>query len=573
MEVLPNELLVECFKYLDGLDIFQSFDGLNHRFSTLIRSVPLYIDFENMTTENYYSTALQLFSNVELKKQIYSLKITTNNGYQLKLFALGYAIDGLIHLRSLSSRESNINFEMIVQMNLQKALELTCFHMPFHIYDVGDSLSLLPMSQLRVLTLLSLLGFNGVWNIFSTITNLTLRGSSGSTIHNLLTYAINLKYLHVVMFINIERHENYEEIRTDPSKSLKHLTIDECCNDDFPLFESILKRTGNLISLTLAHTATIPHSFINQWEHLIRTSIPNLKIFNFSFQYSSLTKDSDIRQNYEQLQTDFWLKEHHWYTDCILSKNNKSMIYTVPYKWNRFELSSFSDIYSNQMINRRTLFANVNSLDLSFNSATNSDIFYFPFLTSISLDHDCLNENYFQWLRSTVNRTNVNSLYISAKCQFENSHLLLELLKQSPKISSLSIHRKTLLPLFHNDQLCEYLSKTIKKLTLLKYDGLTTFKNRKSFDSIDEKFARTFVNVEKLNCTINERQSIQFILESLPKLSNLEIHTQNDDNTTDFVEFTETIATKLGIQVIVEKANNINYRCSIWIIRNTMNKT
>ena len=44
MDVLPNELLLECFKYLDGLDIFHSFNELNARFSILIRSIPLYID-------------------------------------------------------------------------------------------------------------------------------------------------------------------------------------------------------------------------------------------------------------------------------------------------------------------------------------------------------------------------------------------------------------------------------------------------------------------------------------------------------------------------------------------------
>lgn len=70
MEVLPNELLFECFKYLDGLDIYHSFDELNARFSRLIRSIPLYIDFHSMRTEKYYRTALKLVSNAELKKQI-----------------------------------------------------------------------------------------------------------------------------------------------------------------------------------------------------------------------------------------------------------------------------------------------------------------------------------------------------------------------------------------------------------------------------------------------------------------------------------------------------------------------
>jgi hypothetical protein len=47
-ELLPNEIFVECFQYLNAPDIFHSFDQLNHRFSKLIRSNPLHLNFDNM---------------------------------------------------------------------------------------------------------------------------------------------------------------------------------------------------------------------------------------------------------------------------------------------------------------------------------------------------------------------------------------------------------------------------------------------------------------------------------------------------------------------------------------------
>jgi hypothetical protein len=47
-ELLPNEILIECFKYLDALDIFYSFDQLNYRFNQLIRHISLYVNFQHV---------------------------------------------------------------------------------------------------------------------------------------------------------------------------------------------------------------------------------------------------------------------------------------------------------------------------------------------------------------------------------------------------------------------------------------------------------------------------------------------------------------------------------------------
>jgi hypothetical protein len=41
LELLPNEILIECFRYLNAYDLFYSFDKL-------IRHIPLCIDFENI---------------------------------------------------------------------------------------------------------------------------------------------------------------------------------------------------------------------------------------------------------------------------------------------------------------------------------------------------------------------------------------------------------------------------------------------------------------------------------------------------------------------------------------------
>jgi hypothetical protein len=44
-ELLPNEIFIECFEYLNHLDIFYS---LNYRLNKLIQAIPLKINFEHV---------------------------------------------------------------------------------------------------------------------------------------------------------------------------------------------------------------------------------------------------------------------------------------------------------------------------------------------------------------------------------------------------------------------------------------------------------------------------------------------------------------------------------------------
>jgi hypothetical protein len=51
-ELFPNEILIECFEFLNAFDIFNSFDQLNYRFDHLIRNIPLHLNFGNVDKTN-----------------------------------------------------------------------------------------------------------------------------------------------------------------------------------------------------------------------------------------------------------------------------------------------------------------------------------------------------------------------------------------------------------------------------------------------------------------------------------------------------------------------------------------
>jgi hypothetical protein len=86
-EFLPNEILIECFEYLNAFDIFHSFDQLNNHFNNLIRHKPLCIYFQNTKKSIFDKFCTKMILDSQIKNQIYSLNLPNEDEYlQLKTF-------------------------------------------------------------------------------------------------------------------------------------------------------------------------------------------------------------------------------------------------------------------------------------------------------------------------------------------------------------------------------------------------------------------------------------------------------------------------------------------------------
>jgi hypothetical protein len=101
-ELLPNELLIVCLEYLSIFDIFLSFDQLNYRFSKLIRKIPFQLNFENGRKLTFDQFCTKLVLNPEIKRQIYSLKLSNKDTCgQIEEFLSRFSLNEFSHLRSL----------------------------------------------------------------------------------------------------------------------------------------------------------------------------------------------------------------------------------------------------------------------------------------------------------------------------------------------------------------------------------------------------------------------------------------------------------------------------------------
>src|SRR5579871_1093229 len=78
-ELLPNEILLECFEYLNIFDIFHAFDQLNYRFSKLLRNIPIHLNFQNIRKTQFFRFCQEKLSNSEIKQQIYSIRLSNKD--------------------------------------------------------------------------------------------------------------------------------------------------------------------------------------------------------------------------------------------------------------------------------------------------------------------------------------------------------------------------------------------------------------------------------------------------------------------------------------------------------------
>jgi hypothetical protein len=214
---------------------------------------------------------------------------------------------------------------------------------------------------------------------------------------------------------------------------------------------------------------------------------------------------------FQQFQTDFWQIQHHWYTEHIKDTESAS-IYTIPYPSNTYELR-----HSDNLINNINTFINVTDLTFYLEKLTGNCQYYFPHITTLTF-HRCDNQarltaEHIEYLKKIVNLSHLKHLHIS-KMTHRESLLILELLKESPQLSSITLDSSSLRSCCKNDDLCKYLNTMIKKL----------YQNDESlvwYDVGIKRFCEIFSNLEHLQCNIEYENDLFSLLTNLPKLSTM----------------------------------------------------
>ena len=505
-ESLPNEIIIECFRYFHGVDLLLSFDQLNYRFNQLVRAIQrLFIDFTDANLSKFNKFCAVLSSNPELKDQIYSLKLSNQSMCEIHLFLSRFSLDSFTNLQSLTLIQPQ-DFDI----SKLKANKLLCSRLSgLHF--------ICPEERHMNIKLIRLLDTDDIFmdnkHIFnlSSIQTLTVYQCSSGELQQILQEASNLKCVEIQEFCVVSRYSwETREILNDQYQhiNLVQLKIKSCCliPDDFKM---VFKQMPNLRNLSICSTRFMRIDNRNDWQQMITELLRNLKVFHFHFANQNQLFNENI---YEQYQTDFWTREHQWYTDCLFQEDCIS-ISTVPYLKERFILPSILHRCSNGHIKR---FTRVKYLEIKSNE-NNQD--YFPHVESIIFHKQSMNciETIVNELPSMINMINLKSLVFSTQFRLENSPILLTILKQAPNISSFGINYAFLMSMLDKDKdLCEHLHKMIKSLDVdVSSQVLLADMYQMNL------FWQVFSNIEQLRCVINTTDSIRFLFVHLTKLIRL----------------------------------------------------
>ncbi|CAF5075759.1 unnamed protein product, partial [Rotaria sp. Silwood1] len=208
-----------------------------------------------------------------------------------------------------------------------------------HTFEDNEILDVLPMFNLRTLSILSLNSVQTCINNTSNIINLTIHTCS---LEHLLYYLF--KYFPMLKYLNVECISRYNHsIKDDNSLinkyngiHLKQLIIG-LFKYNFEDFEMFVKQIPNLKNLTIHSKNNINMIDAYKWKNLIQSSLSYLNIFKFKFSCDRKHNDKIILKMFERFQDDFWCKQYQWYTEYSFEKHLAS-IYTLPYLLNRYKL-------------------------------------------------------------------------------------------------------------------------------------------------------------------------------------------------------------------------------------------
>ncbi|CAF3234428.1 unnamed protein product [Rotaria socialis] len=514
-EFLPNEILIECFTYLNAFNLFYSFDELNSRLNNLIRNVRLCINFEYVNKTLFDKFCAKMLIDTNIQNQIHSIEILNDDQcFQCNLFLSSFPPNKFPNLQRfiwtpplLSHDEYSIEYQNSYLNQSEENIHL--------IIKQSD----LPLSQLRALATSNIAPFISNIHQNSIIKNLKISTFHLKDSECLCNNVPMLKYLHIKfmnrVYVQIPNIFSNHQHRFH----LKQLIIDQF-TDTFANFEMFVKQTPNLKSLTFISHNNDDINIIdaNRWEYLIVSSIPKLDTFN-------------LKCSYYESAPDFWKEQHHWCFEYI-EEDHLISFYTIPYICDTYQIE-FN--FTNSSSNLVNTFANVKKLTLKYERLVENSKYYFTNVTSLTLSRvhfdTLLTTERVQYLKMMINLFNLKHLDMPDNKKADAS-CLLEIFKQTPQLSSISIDPDWLQEILNNKGIFEYLTKMIKNFNFIEY------KARIDSSFQIKNFCKIFPNIEHLQCRIHDTENVFVIIDNLPKLSTLKIkHESKFEPEETFLEF------------------------------------
>ncbi|CAF0944483.1 unnamed protein product [Adineta steineri] len=442
-EYLPNEICVEIFSYLNGVDTVYAFSSLNLRFQSLINNYVDIFNFKSISKKKF-DFVIQHHHNIQ---QWRSLCLSNNDDTpgQIKLFCQLIPSINYIHqlqsLTILNAQDKDTEKFLLKISSFNNLVSLSIENV------CGVSIQSINLPTLQRLTLTS-----------CKYTSWLMNCSSLKSFE--YTIAQNCPHEHKLVF----------------PKTLTRLKIYYNEYSDGKNFRKLLRQMSNLKILALFNKSIyspMPNGKI--WEELIKSSLPLLKTFQFYFPYSRYSNSlDDLNTMIESFSTPFYLLEKRWFVRCDRGAkySYKEFLYSLPFAFPELlidtpacktSISTLPAIDINDI--KSNYYTKINTLILN-EPREEPPIYLLPSNIIYLTVNATLSKNWFYLLKELHYLDIQHGPYMS-------SNDFAQLLEHTPNLQSLVISTEKLKKFtddFQHKIVCQYLSERIKSLTITDSD-------------------------------------------------------------------------------------------------------
>jgi hypothetical protein len=330
LERLPNEILLELFKYFNGTDLIDAFYDLNSRFNILLYNEVRFYRFK------FYTISKRKFDMIcqqhlpFVADRVISLHLydAQNTPEQINSFFSHIpSLRQFPRLRSLSIIDIHSHKTLL---KFVEECEYLCnlTHLNFYFYPLPIDNSIV---QLIVDNIWSLpkLTYCDVKICTETSTLFCLPTKTSATLecvkvqgcnfqwnqlNRLYEYTPRLKRLSINIKSTI--HDHYIPCHLSTLIYLK-IHYDGTTSEMI----SLLQNTPNLCHLNVELSFDLING--HQWEEIIRNYLPNLRVFRLKME-RIVGNDQNVQEKVDDLidtfRSPFWIDEHKWFVRCFPSQ-------------------------------------------------------------------------------------------------------------------------------------------------------------------------------------------------------------------------------------------------------------
>jgi hypothetical protein len=340
------------------------------------------------------------------------------------------------------------------------------------------------------------------------------------------------------------------------------------------LLTNLLKCVPNLSRLTVETTCIDMDG--HQWEYIISTHLPKLKVFRLKIDidlHPHFETEEEFHRLFSTFTTSFWIHEHQWFVRCDYypQKTRSALcLYTLPYAFDTFHIhpNSFGmwSLSTSPNIDDHRLYDCVHTLvyDSSFNDQVMSHLVF------SNVYHLVLNLPYTDQLFSLLpNIDRLLSLNITLYKYDILSHLQV-LLDRASHLHSLCINSFD-----HPSSSCAVLASTSASVQCIDLKGFIPLNEDFCFD---EELCVQFIQsslgkyCEILSLTVGNRSNIIDLVNNMVNLRTLHVQCYDDQwkyrrqyASTEEDELVDWLKVRLPSSCTIVRDANLNCSLRLWI--------